>query len=659
MNAVISGTAGQALLIEGESLRSLDVENPSSLVVRTQADLPYLFGEGRDLCFIEDTDLDSIVKELNSESNLSLALDLTLISLDEELEDDIRKDAIRDLDELLVDAKLRERLEGILYARPLPREDADLWGALNFCNKSSLSNSFSLLTDLDRRETLVSKVSAAWDVIPTQVFGGNDQKTEFQRVAVERGLFRSLVLTVEKLEPVSNFLLKSGLDNSIKQLRNYRLVLQGWSSPFRASTELRVIRSEVEDEEAGETKHRRRRRRGRRIDIDRQAVLNEVNRRKAIISGAIQRRDFEIVRELTNDLVDYQLHSGEAKHLAMSLCDLAMEAKELEMFSLQLELTERSINVAPDDGWSWAQYGDALLNTKRLNDALTAYRDAIAFGAGVVAKNGRAVVLKAQGRLGDALAAFDEVIAQYPEDVFAKNGRAEVLKAQGRLPEALLAFDKVIAQHPEDVVAKTGRAEVLKVQGRLNDALSAFDEVIAQHPEHVMAKHGRVTVLVASRRYEEALVHLGMKEPVTLQDWIGYHILGMIRLRTGQMVEAIRIFDDGVRNNPWPSSREYFSRALALAWLRGRDFQKASNALEHVKSPLLQPVANVLRIHAFGAQGKIEPASIAYESLSANPDLRSTDLTQELHSQFILKKPARKTEEWILDKETEILLLAA
>ncbi|MFZ0751717.1 MAG: hypothetical protein WAM70_20315, partial [Pyrinomonadaceae bacterium] len=96
-----------------------------------------------------------------------------------------------------------------------------------------------------------------------------------------------------------------------------------------------------------------------------------------------------------------------------------------------------------------------------------------------------------------------------------------------------------------------------------------------------------------------------------------------------------------------------------LAWLRGRDFQKASKALEDVKSPLLQPVANVLRIHAFGAQGKIERASIAYESLSTNPDLRSTDLTQELHSQFILKKPARKTEEWILDKETEILLLAA
>ncbi|MFZ0748664.1 MAG: hypothetical protein WAM70_04830, partial [Pyrinomonadaceae bacterium] len=345
MNAVISGTAGQGLLIDGESLKSLDVEDPSTLVVRKHADLPYLFGEGRDLRFIENADLDSIVKELKSESDVSLALDLTLISLDEELEEDIRKDAIRDLDELLVDAELRERLEGIMYARPLPEDDADLSGALNFCNKSSRANSFALLTDLDRRQTLVSKVSEAWDIIPTKVFGGHEQKTEFQRVAAQRGLFRSLVIILEKSQPVSNFLLTAGLDTSIKQLHSYRQVLQAWSAPFKEGTESRLIRTEVEDAEPGETKHRRRR--GRRIDIDRQAVLNEVNRRKAIISGAIQRRDFEIVRELTNDLVDYQLHSGEVRHLAMSLCDLAMEAKELGMSPLQLELTQRSINVAP------------------------------------------------------------------------------------------------------------------------------------------------------------------------------------------------------------------------------------------------------------------------------------------------------------------------
>src|SRR5438105_578030 len=142
MNAVISGTAGRALLIDGKSLKTFDVDDPSNLVVRHQSDLPFMFGEGRDLRVIENADLDSIAKELKSEADFTLALDLTLISLDAELEEDIRKDAIQDLDELLGDAQIRDRLEGIIYARPLP-DDADLDGALRFCDKSHLPNYFA------------------------------------------------------------------------------------------------------------------------------------------------------------------------------------------------------------------------------------------------------------------------------------------------------------------------------------------------------------------------------------------------------------------------------------------------------------------------------------------------------------------------------------
>ena len=36
------------------------------------------------------------------------------------------------------------------------------------------------------------------------------------------------------------------------------------------------------------------------------------------------------------------------------------------------------------------------------------------------------------------------MIREHPEDVFAKTGRAEVLKVQGKLPEALSAFEQVI-----------------------------------------------------------------------------------------------------------------------------------------------------------------------------------------------------------------------
>src|SRR3989442_2864137 len=245
MNAVISGTAGRALLIDGKSLKTFDVDDPSNLVVRHQSDLPYMFGEGRDLRVIENADLDSIAEELKTEADLALALDLTLISLDEELEEDIRKDAIQDLDELFTNPQVTEHLERIMYARPLP-DDADVVGALKFCDQSRLPNSFAFFEDLDRRQPLISKVSASWDIIPTKVFGDYERQSDFQRVAVREGLFRSFVITLERPSTVSRFLLNAGLNNFVQQLRNYRQVLQQWSAPFREVGETLTIGAEAE-----------------------------------------------------------------------------------------------------------------------------------------------------------------------------------------------------------------------------------------------------------------------------------------------------------------------------------------------------------------------------------------------------------------------------
>src|SRR5205823_13313361 len=84
-----------------------------------------------------------------------------LISLDEELEEDIRKDAIQDLDELLADKQVRERLEGIMYARPLP-DDADLVAALKFCDESRLPSSFAFLEDRSEERRVGKECRCGW-----------------------------------------------------------------------------------------------------------------------------------------------------------------------------------------------------------------------------------------------------------------------------------------------------------------------------------------------------------------------------------------------------------------------------------------------------------------------------------------------------------------
>src|SRR5688572_26362438 len=133
MNAIVSGRSGRALLLDGESLKSFEIDDPSTVVPRRRADLPYLFGEAADLRTLENTTIESVERELRSDCQFTWALDLALISLDSELPDDIRKEALEGLEELLVEQTIVLRLENVLYSKPLP-EDADLERALQLCD---------------------------------------------------------------------------------------------------------------------------------------------------------------------------------------------------------------------------------------------------------------------------------------------------------------------------------------------------------------------------------------------------------------------------------------------------------------------------------------------------------------------------------------------
>jgi tetratricopeptide (TPR) repeat protein len=648
------------------------------------SDLPYLFGEAADLRTIENTTIESVERELRMDCHFTWALDLALISLDAEIEDDIRSDALEDLEQLLAESATRQRLENVLYSKPLP-EDADLKGALDHCDPQALSIVFGFLKRLEERQPSILSVHHAWEIIPTRTFGGQENRETFEHVAVKEGLFHSLA-TLDTVASISSFQLKAGLTPSIQRLPNHRQVLLAWTAPFRGTRETPNVVKEEEEPSLEEEQFRKRHR------IDRRAVFREAVKKKSIIVEAMRRRDLARVDDLVDELVAYHQSYSESQHTAKSLCDLAMEAKAIGLKLLQLSLTERSISIAPGDGWSWVQHADALLGLERLDEALKAYDQAEVFGKDVMAKTGRAEVLKAKGQFAAALAMFDEIIRQHPEDVVAKNGRAEVFKAQGQFPAALAAFDEVIRQHPEDMVAKTGRAEVLKTQGQYTAALAIFDEIIRQDPEDVVAKtgraevlkaqghfaaaltafdevirqhphepvtrNGRSCVLVALGRYDEALESLPTTAPIAFEGWIAYHIKGMCLLRTGETAKALKIFNDGLQNCPFSLQTEYFRSALALSWLRGQDFRKAGETLDVITSPLLQQSANVIRIHAFGAQGNRQRALKAYEDLAAAPHLLTDELTQELHHQYVLLEEPTKDEEWIFDREVRIFLRA-
>ncbi len=679
MEAVISGRSGSALLIDGDKLHSIHVNKPGKMIPLHEAGIHFLFGDANDLSFLENVGQSKVVKHLEHARDKEDALLLALMVLDSEEPSDIRQEAAEVLNDMMDSSFISEHLESVFYARTPPKS-ADMKGAFDVCKIVAADKVLKLVQRIKARETLIFQVRSACDEIPGKYFDSSEDRSYFQSIAVREGLFKELVKIKAQERTVDSFLFESMTKPDIIGLRNYRQILHAWIEPLklkRVDTTLshqEMIADELPASQITERKMKHKK-------INGAAVFENVEVQKKAIVEAIKHRDHARFEKFVNELVKFHFETGGAEYAVKSLCDLAMAAKRFYRFDLQLHLIQWSIDLKPGDGWAWAQYGDALLKLNKFQEAFRAYDNAELFGKALIAKTGRAEVLKALYRLDEALAAYDEVIVQHPEEVVAKNGRAEVLKALYRLDEALAAYDEVIDQHPGDmvaktgraevlkalnrldealaaydevidqhsgdVVAKTGRAEVLKALNRLDEALAAYDEVIDQHPENAVAKNGRALVLAAMKKYDEALELLPEKDPISQHEWIGYHIRGMILLRMGDLSAAKNLFQNGINTNPSPIGKEYFSTALAVIQLKMKDYKSASNLLAQVSSPELEVTADILRVHAFGALGDKKKAAETYSKLPVDPHPVCYEFKEELRRRFVDFEEPLHDEEWL------------
>ncbi|MBN2314476.1 MAG: tetratricopeptide repeat protein, partial [Sedimentisphaerales bacterium] len=228
----------------------------------------------------------------------------------------------------------------------------------------------------------------------------------------------------------------------------------------------------------------------------------------------------------------------------------------------------------------------------------------------------------------------------------------------GQYREALDAYEQVNREHPEDVVAKNGRAEILKALGCYKESRDLYEKVFQQHQENSYARYGLASVLTIQKRYNDALVLIPSQPPLTRSDWIGQHIKGMIYLYQGEVDEAIHIFEYGVENDPLPASREYFQTALAIALCRKKEYSSAYQTLESVRLPELQTVSDVIRIHALGRQGNCDKSAKIYERLPNRPGTLFEEVKEETYLQNVAFRTSKHDENWLIEKETELLLAA-
>ena len=115
--------------------------------------------------------------------------------------------------------------------------------------------------------------------------------------------------------------------------------------------------------------------------------------------------------------------------------------------------------------------------------------------------------LKANGRLGEAEAAYDRALSLNRNDALAHMGLGELRMATGRPEEATEQFDAALRRQPALVAAHMAFAHALACMGRDQNALERYQQVLLLAPDAAEAEFAVGFILARLGKAEEAEAH--------------------------------------------------------------------------------------------------------------------------------------------------------
>ena len=146
------------------------------------------------------------------------------------------------------------------------------------------------------------------------------------------------------------------------------------------------------------------------------------------------------------------------------------------------------------------------------------------------------------------------------------------LDAQGRVNEAILAFQQGLESYPKAVPLWSNLGLCLRKEGRLSEAITALEYAVAGKPDASYAWLNLATVCGAAGVTERALQSAERVVAIAPGKSTSWGVYGNCLRDAGRIEEAIRAYDKGLQIEPaHPSLRWNQSETLLLGeqWARG------------------------------------------------------------------------------------------
>ncbi len=163
-----------------------------------------------------------------------------------------------------------------------------------------------------------------------------------------------------------------------------------------------------------------------------------------------------------------------------------------------------AIRLLPESAFAWFNLGNLLSDLRRTDEALPALQKADALQPGTPEiLNNIGIQHYARGEIGDAIWHYEAALAGNPDFADALTNCGNALQRLYRLDEAQVALERALELSPDNPTYRLNMSAFLAAAGRHDDALHWADQAIAANPAYSEAQLKRASLLIQQGQLKE------------------------------------------------------------------------------------------------------------------------------------------------------------
>jgi tetratricopeptide (TPR) repeat protein len=205
----------------------------------------------------------------------------------------------------------------------------------------------------------------------------------------------------------------------------------------------------------------------------------------------------------------------------------------------------------PDCWMAHNNLGLLLKNQGRLGEAIEQYHEALQIAPNAWdALNDLGVALAANGQYEEAIQSYRHALQIKPDLAAVHNNLGHALAAEGKFDEAIECYRQAIGINPSFADALNNLGNALAAQGRVDEAIANYRQAIQINPEFTEALNNLGFALAAQGRFDEAITNYRRAIQIKPEDAAALDNLGVALAGEGRLDEAIKSYGEAIQVNP-------------------------------------------------------------------------------------------------------------